>query len=159
MSLAIREPDHRDVPRLHALIQAHAAFERSSASLTIAELETLVLAPCKPISFRVADMQDDLLGYAAVTFDWSVWRARRYAHLDCLFVVEAERGRGIGRYLLAAARAIASAEAVDRLEWQTPAWNGAASRFYVREGAACQPKSRFSLTLPPTNPLATDTTS
>ncbi len=150
MSAAIRQPALRDVPRLHALIRHHAAFEKSDASLTTDELESLLLARPGPIRFLVAaeEGNGDLLGYAALTFDWSVWRARRYAHLDCLFVAEAHRGGGIGSRLLAAARAAASVEGADRLEWQTPAWNEEARRFYLREGAASEAKLRFRVTLP-----------
>lgn len=147
MTLSIREPSPRHVSRLYELIQEHAAFERNTASLMLAELRRLLLVVPRPIHFLVAECDSDLLGYAAVTFDWSVWRARRYAYLDCLFVAQAHRGCGVGKRLLAGAKTIASAECVDRLEWQTPAWNEDAQRFYVREGAYCQAKSRFSLDL------------
>lgn len=148
MTLLICEPSQRDVSGLHELIREHAAFERSTASLLLAELGRLLLTLPRPIHFLVAKRDDDLLGYAAITFDWSVWRARRYAHLDCLFVAQNHRGRGVGKSLLAGAKGIALAESVDRLEWQSPAWNEDAQRFYVREGAYCQAKSRFSLDLP-----------
>jgi GNAT superfamily N-acetyltransferase len=129
------------------LIRQHAAFEQSAASLTLPELEDILRADQHPIRFLVADRGDRLIGYAAVTFDWSAWRARRYAHLDCLFVVDASRGSGIGRLLLAEATRVALAGGVDRMEWQTPAWNEDAVRFYVREGAHIQSKTRFSLRL------------
>lgn len=147
MSVAIREPVGRDVPRLHDLIRAHAAFERSAATLTEGELESLVLAPSRPIRFLVAERDGELLGYAAVTFDWSIWRARRYAHLDCLFVAEVRRGKGIGARLLTGARAVELAEGVDRMEWQTPDWNADARRFYIRQGAEAEAKTRFGLAL------------
>ncbi|WAJ30588.1 GNAT family N-acetyltransferase [Antarcticirhabdus aurantiaca] len=146
MTPTIRQPTPGDVPRLHALIRDHAAFERSTASLTAEALEALLRETA--IRFLVAEGDGELQGYAAVTFDWSVWRARRYAHLDCLFVAEIHRGRGIGRWLLSRARELASSEGVDRMEWQTPAWNEDACRFYVREGASCESKARFSLALP-----------
>ncbi|WP_062234776.1 GNAT family N-acetyltransferase [Aureimonas sp. N4] len=147
MSSAIHEPTQEDVPHLHDLIRAHAAFERSAATLTQGELSALVLGSSRPIRFLVAKREDELAGYAAVTFDWSVWRARRYAHLECLFVAEASRGQGHGARLLASAQAVALAEGADRMEWQTPAWNVDASRFYSRKGAETEAKTRFTLHL------------
>ena len=148
MSEAIREPAPADAPRLHRLIRDHAAFERNAASLTLAELEGLLAAEPRPIRFLVAERADDLAGYAAVTFDWSIWHARRYAHLDCLFVDEAHRGQGIGQSLLSGAKAIAAAAGVDRMVWQTPDWNENARRFYIREGAESAAKWSFSVRLP-----------
>ncbi|MDP9840645.1 GNAT superfamily N-acetyltransferase [Neorhizobium huautlense] len=128
------------------MIQEHAAFEKSVAPLTETDLDSL-LRQGEAIRFLVAAEGQTLLGYAAITFDWSVWRAQRYAHLDCLFVCEISRGRGIGSLLLAEAKAVAKQEGVDRMEWQTPAWNEQAIRFYRREGADCQEKSRFVMIL------------
>ena len=147
MSAAIREPVRQDVPHLHDLIRAHAAFERSIAPLTQVQLETLVLDPLRPIRFLVAERDYELTGYAAITFDWSIWRARRYAHLDCLFVAQARRGQSIGARLLSGAQAVALAEGADRIEWQTPAWNADACRFYARKGAEIEAKTRFTLHL------------
>lgn len=146
MTCTIRRPLQSDHPRLHQLIQEHAAFEKSVASLTETDLDSL-LRQGEAIRFLVAAKGQTLLGYAAITFDWSVWRAQRYAHLDCLFVSELSRGGGIGRLLFAEAKAVAKQAGVDRVEWQTPAWNEQAIRFYRREGADCQQKSRFVIRL------------
>ena len=86
-----------------------------------------------------------IVGYAAVTFEWSLWRARTYGHLDCLFVAERARGRGLGSKLLEAAIGLVSTEGADRVEWQTPAWNEDAIRFYLRHGAESADKKRFLL--------------
>lgn len=144
MSCVIREASPADASDLLHLIRDHAAFERSAASLTKVEL-LMLLSPYHQVRFLVATQNEALLGYAAVLFEWSVWRARRYAHLDCLFVSQSHRGRGIGKRLFEDAKAIASSEGLDLMEWQTPVWNEDAIRFYVREGAICQKKVRFSM--------------
>ncbi|WJH38222.1 GNAT family N-acetyltransferase (plasmid) [Aliirhizobium terrae] len=70
-----------------------------------------------------------------------------YAHLDCLFVSAAHRRGGIGRKLLTDTKTVALLEGVDRMEWQTPVWNEQAIRFYRRERADSQNKSRFVMPL------------
>ena len=87
------------------------------------------------------------MGYAALTFDWSLWRARRYGQPDCLFVAEGARGEDAGARILDEAVRLAIGEGVDRLEWQAPAWNGSATRFYLRRGAESADKKRFALAI------------
>jgi GNAT superfamily N-acetyltransferase len=146
MTVALRAALPHDAADLFRLIQDHAAFEQSAASLTLRDLEN-ILAEAAPARLIVADDAGVLLGYAAITFDWSLWRAHRFGHLDCLFVAQAARGRGIGKRLLDEAVRHARSEGVDRLEWQTPTWNEDAIRFYVREGAHCASKMRFALNI------------
>ncbi|SMQ86113.1 N-acetylglutamate synthase, GNAT family [Devosia lucknowensis] len=143
----IRKPTLQEVPALHRLIEEHAAFERSVAPLSTDALAAVMAVPGMPVRFIVADRDGQLLGYAAVTFDWSVWRARRFAHLDCLYVAQNDRRQGIGKLLFAGARRIALDEGVDRMEWQTPAWNLEADAFYRREGAVAADKIRYSLAI------------
>lgn len=85
MSYKIRKPSITDTSQLFQLIRGHAAFEQSAATLSESDLARLQ-SQSQVVRFLVAAEGEVLLGYAAVTFDWSVWRARRYAHLDCLFV-------------------------------------------------------------------------
>jgi GNAT superfamily N-acetyltransferase len=145
VSYVIRGPKLSDSSGLYELIQQHAAFEKSAAPLRVIELVSLLNK--EAVRFLVAVEGQTLLGYAAITFDWSIWRAKRYAHLDCLFVSSVHRGGGIGKQLLAEAKIVARLEGVDRMEWQTPAWNEQAIRFYHREGAGSQDKSRFVMPL------------
>jgi GNAT superfamily N-acetyltransferase len=147
MTVALRAASPRDAADLFRLIQDHAAFEQSAASLTLRDLENILAAEAAPARLIVADNAGVLLGYAAITFDWSLWRAHRFGHLDCLFVAQAARGRGIGKRLLDEAVRHARSEGVDRLEWQTPTWNEDAIRLYVREGAHCASKMRFALNI------------
>jgi len=144
VTVRIRAAQTRDAMPLLRLVHDHAAFERAAATLTLAELTRLLVDPA-PLRLTVAESEAGLLGYSAMTFDYSLWRGHHWAHLDCLFVRATDRDRGIGRQLLAHAFAQAVAAGADRLEWQTPDWNEAAIRFYCREGAACVTKKRFAL--------------
>lgn len=149
MTFIVRAAAFDDVVQLHGLVRKHAAFERNAASLTVSDLEAIVAGNAPPIRLLVAEREGVLLGYAAVTFDWSLWRARRYGHLDCLFVAEDARGKGVGAKLLDQVARLATSKGADRLEWQTPAWNEDALRFYLRHGAEIADKKRLVLTVGP----------
>lgn len=147
MTLAVRRAEADDADALLGLIQQHAAFERGTAFITMAELTRLLRADRPAVWLFVAQSRKALTGYAALTFDHALWHGKRFAHLDCLFVQEAARGSGVGKRLLAHCVLASRDAGLDRLEWQTPDWNHNAIRFYEREGGIGQHKVRFSLSL------------
>lgn len=117
------------------------------ARLTRDALSAILCASTPLVNIFVAAQQKNLLGYAALTYDYSLWRAHRWAHLDCLFVREEYRGKAIGRELLGVAIGFARAGGADRLEWQTPIWNEQAIAFYNRQKAEGLQKMRFGIAL------------
>jgi GNAT superfamily N-acetyltransferase len=129
------------------MIVEHAQFEQASASITPQQLDQILAAQSPPVTVLVADAAAGLLGFAALTFDYSLWRGTIWAHLDCLYVRAAHRGQSVGEDLFQSAQAIARANAADRMEWQTPDWNHRAAAFYRGQGAVSQGKLRFSLDL------------
>ena len=62
--------------------------------------------------------------------------------MDCLFIKEGLRGRGIGKTVMDKIKELASAENYFCVQWQTPEFNERAISFYKREGAT-QKKSTF----------------
>lgn len=136
-----------DCAALHAMILEHATFERGTATLTEQDLQGLLGGAPRPVELFVAAALHELLGYAALTYDFSLWRARRSAHLDCLFVRAEWRGQAIGMAMFQYAVGLARAAGADQLEWQTPDWNAPAITFYKRQGAAISDKARFCLQL------------
>ena len=145
--LIIRPAIPEDCVELLQLIAAHARYERSEAILGADTLHALLRADPSPVHLLVAQRGDALVGYAALTFDFSLWRGRFFAHLDCLYIAATMRGQSLGKALLDAARELARCSGADRLEWQTPDWNRRAIAFYEREGAIGQAKTRFALSL------------
>lgn len=143
----VRRAEPVDVPGLMALIEAHALHERAQATITQSQLRAVLADARAPVTIFVVEAERRLIAYAALTYDYAIWRGERYAHLDCLFVEEAARGGGLGKRLLDRVPAEASAAGCRRLEWQTPQWNENAIRFYEREGAASELKARFKLPL------------
>lgn len=143
----IRQAVAQDSNALLAMIKEHAIFERGQACITTKELKHIIAGDTAAAVIFVAVNEKILLGYAAVTSEFSLWRGCFRAHLDCLFVKDGVRSHGIGAALLGHVREYSGAAGRDRLEWQTPDWNGRAIAFYQRLGAIGNPKVRFGLDL------------
>jgi GNAT superfamily N-acetyltransferase len=128
------------------LVEAHAQYERSETTLPPDwDSRTADLIETGRLMLLVAVAAGAPVGYATLTDDVATWSAAPYAHLDCLYVAEAHRDTGIGRLLIDAAVRCAVDQGYSELQWQTPAWNAGAIRFYDRLGARHQAKERFSL--------------
>lgn len=145
--ITIRPAAPHDCDGLLELIHGHADYEGSTSILTVTSLSTILRSSDKHVTILVAARGIKPLGYAALTYDFSLWRNHYWAHLDCLYVCETARGLGIGAQLLHRACDLAKSQGADRLEWQTPEWNHRAADFYAREGATMVRKMRFSLSL------------
>jgi GNAT superfamily N-acetyltransferase len=142
----IRRARPEDGTQLLPLIQAHAAFERSAATLRADVLDDLLRQPDPPTYLFVAGT-GDIAGYAALTFDYALWHGARTGNLDCLFVAGVSRRLGIGSRLLAFTARFAQESGAVWLEWQTPRWNSDAVKFYLQSGAHTLEKERFRLPL------------
>lgn len=143
MTVPIREAAASDSACLLDLISEHVAYERAESVLTHNDLEGILRRSPERVYILVAEDQGTLVGYAALTVDYSLWQAAHYAHLDCLFVREAMRGRGIGSALFTRVCEWTRQCGMKRLEWQTPDWNHDAVRFYERHGGVASEKVRF----------------
>lgn len=143
----VRQAEPEDASDLLEMIKEHAIFERSHASITSGELMRVIGGAVPGAIVFVAAKNESLLGYAALTMEFSLWRGRFRAHLDCLFVREGDRSNGVGAALFNRAKQHSCTIDLDRLEWQTPDWNHRAISFYEREGATGTAKIRFGLDL------------
>ncbi|MEU7071453.1 GNAT family N-acetyltransferase [Streptomyces narbonensis] len=94
----------------------------------------------------VAELPDgSLAGYATCAPELSTWDGVAYLHMDCLYLTSTARGHGLGPLLVDAVRAEARALGLTEIQWQTPAWNEGAIRFYDRLGATSKEKRRYTL--------------
>ena len=143
--VGIRPVGPGELRALLALMADHAAFERGQASAQAAQLSRALFQPPARLFVWVAGDGADLLGYAAASREFSAWQGGEYLHMDCLFVSAAARDRGLGARLAQAVIAFATAQGLAQVQWQTPAWNRDAVRFYERLGAVGTDKMRFSL--------------
>jgi GNAT superfamily N-acetyltransferase len=79
---------------------------------------------------------DELVGHACLYWSFSSTRAREAVLLNDLFVVEGNRGAGVGRALIDAAVAAGRERGAVAVEWRTELDNRRAQRLYERTGAA-----------------------
>ncbi|MCX4983402.1 GNAT family N-acetyltransferase [Streptomyces sp. NBC_00572] len=145
----VRHARPEDLPRVVELVAEHAAYEKAAppAPGLTDRLTGLLFGPEPPrLRCLVATLPDGtLVGYATCAPELSTWDGTEYLHLDCLYLTETSRGHGLGPLLMAAVRTEASSLGLAEIQWQTPAWNENAIRFYDRLGATSKEKRRYSL--------------
>lgn len=88
------------------------------------------LDPAEPVHALVAERDGTLLGLAHYLFHRSTILIEPTCYLQDLYTVEAARGAGIGRALIAAVYAAARAAGASRVYWQTHETNATAMRLY-----------------------------
>ncbi|MCZ4279971.1 GNAT family N-acetyltransferase [Kiloniella laminariae] len=177
----IRRAGVADIPVLADLCAAHAAFEQAGFDAThfTAGIAAALLPPPQYAGEITTEQEGqgercradpafaspwprllvyllfcgkEAAGYLALSREFSTWRASDYLHMDCLFVRQAYRGRGLGRRLFNVALEEVREQGLERLEWQTPDWNDPAIRFYRELGARGKNKVRFSISQAPVSP-------
>ncbi|WP_314619095.1 GNAT family N-acetyltransferase [Streptomyces stackebrandtii] len=105
----------------------------------------------------VAELPDgSLAGYATCAPELSTWDGVAYLHMDCLYLTSTARGHGLGPLLMDAVRAEARALGLTEIQWQTPAWNEGAIRFYDRLGATSKEKRRYTMAVDPAASASVD---
>lgn len=81
------------------------------------------------------DESGEALGFANLYWTFSSTVAEEHVLLNDLFVSERARGKGVGRGLIEAARAVAAERGSAKLSWQTAQDNDVAQRLYDQTGA------------------------
>lgn len=147
--VCVRRAVGADFARLRPLCIAHAAFERIPHALADGAdaLATALDATPARLHAWLAESDGAAVGYATASVDFSTLAAAPYLHMDCLYVDDGWRDRAIGVQLWQAVRDFALASGCSAVQWQTPDWNEAAARFYLRLGAKETRKRRYVLAL------------
>jgi GNAT superfamily N-acetyltransferase len=142
---SIRKAAIGDLPELIELFAAHATFERSNFSAIglHKRLSTTLFGDAPRAFVFVAELELKLAGYASCSREFSTWAGAEFLHMDCLFVGETFRGKGLGRKLVDVIFGEAKRQNISEVQWQTPDWNGCAIKFYRSLGATCSLKARF----------------
>jgi GNAT superfamily N-acetyltransferase len=146
-AIRVRPAQAGDAQALAALCRAHAAFEEPPYQ---ADGHTSRLAHAlgnARLHAWVAERDGDIVGYASATLDFSTLCARTFVHLDCLYLDPQARNCARGSALMAAVAEFGRRKGYRDMQWQTPAWNEAALRFYDRSGARRLSKQRYTLPL------------
>ncbi|NIG54058.1 GNAT family N-acetyltransferase [Chitinophaga sp. Cy-1792] len=149
MSYHIRPCEETDLDKLIQLCAAHAAYEQAAYTPDGKKerLHEALFGNDKTLKCLVAVVDDEVIGYATYTFDFSTWDAQQFVYLDCLYIEEAYRNLGIGRILMDEIQAVGHSNNCVNMQWQTPDFNERAIRFYKRIGGIGKNKVRFTLPL------------
>jgi GNAT superfamily N-acetyltransferase len=141
----IRDAQLADVPAIVALVRDLAEYEKEPDAVEATEEHfTAALFPDDPETARshalVAEVVDDggaarVVGMAVWYVTFSTWTGRHGIWLEDLFVRPDQRGKGLGKALLARLAAIAVSRGYRRLEWWVLRWNEPSIAFYDALGA------------------------
>ncbi|HEY2776134.1 MAG TPA: GNAT family N-acetyltransferase [Candidatus Binatia bacterium] len=136
--IAVRAGRRDDVAFVFDCIHALAVFEKLEHQFTgsARALEEHLFGASPSCELLVAEKDGRPGGYALFFTTYSTFLTRPGLFLEDLFVLEKERGSGVGRSLLTALAAITVERGCGRLEWSVLDWNERAIRFYRSLGAA-----------------------
>lgn len=144
---ALRPAHAADAPALARLCASHAAHEQIAHQPEGHAGRLAQALTGQRLRAWLGLQQGESVGYASATLDFATLSARPFLHLDCLYLEPDARGQGLGRALMEAVVDCARALDCAELQWQTPAWNHPALRFYDRLGATRLEKQRYTLAL------------
>lgn len=135
----LRRGREADLPRVLALIQELAEFEREPDAVTntLDMMRHDGFGPAPIFGFFVLESGDDLIGLALFYTAYSTWKGRML-YLEDLVVTEAARRGGYGRQLFDAVVAEAQRTGAQRMKWQVLDWNEPAIAFYKKLGASIE---------------------
>jgi GNAT superfamily N-acetyltransferase len=141
----IRPARPEDLEAIVALCGEHAAFEQAafSAEGKAEMLRRALFYPPSRAWCLVVQYGNEIVGYAACSPEFSTWMGCEYLHMDCMYLRPKHRGLGLGSRVMAEIVHLARDLGCGCMEWQTPAWNLDAARFYDRVGGVSSPKLRY----------------
>ncbi len=126
-----------DAALVLALIKGLAEYERLGHDVVATEDDIRrTLFGDRPAAEVIIGYAGDVpAGFALFFPSYSTFLGRPGLYLEDLFVVEAWRGRGLGRLLLTHLAQLAVERGWGRVEWSVLTWNEPAIGFYRRIGA------------------------
>ncbi len=145
--LTIRALQPDDLPQFLTLCKAHAAYEKAQwvDDDQMARWKIAFFSDTPALFGWVAEQAGTLYGFMTVTVDYATWPAAYFAHMDCLYIEESQRGQGLGRRFFETLGLFCQQRQYRLIQWQTPADNELGIGFYRRMGATSKPKLRFFL--------------
>ncbi|GAB4511116.1 MAG: hypothetical protein Tsb004_15140 [Allomuricauda sp.] len=127
----------------------HALYEKAeyNAEFKAEQLYKPLFSSDPSLYALVVEKGSNLVGYATYMKQSSTWEASHYIYMDCLFILNEFRGLGIGEHMVNRIKEEGRKLGCLQIQWQTPAFNIGAIRFYHRIGAKSKSKERFFLTV------------
>ena len=135
--MPLRRAVRADVPEILRLIRALAEYEKLSHEVVANEaaLAQTLFGDQPAAEVLLAEEDGRAVGFALFFRNYSTFLARPGIYLEDLFVEPAQRGKGLGKALLAAVAKLAVERGCGRLEWAVLDWNAPAIGFYQSLGA------------------------
>ncbi len=136
MEYTIRNAKRTDMPRVLALINELALFEKEphAVLVTLEELTQAGFGEQPLFHCFVAQVGEEVQGMALVYPRYSTWSGP-VIHLEDLIVTQAMRGTGLGSALLEQVVRYGREKGVRRISWEVLDWNEPAITFYEAKGA------------------------
>lgn len=137
MTVSIRPATEADVPTVASLIRALSRYEKLEHEVTMTEdkLRTSMFGPRPYAEAVLAEEDGEAVGFALFFHNYSTFLAQPGLYLEDLYVRESQRGKGVGKALLAHLAQIAVERSCGRMEWAVLDWNVDAIGFYQKLGA------------------------
>lgn len=147
MDYIIRDCRIGDLAEVITLCAHHAAFEKATYSPEgkTEDLKKALFSDPPSLYCRVVEVDGKVSGYVTFTFNYSTWGGGHFLYMDCLFLEPELRSMGIGTEIIAGLKKVAKERHCVNIQWQTPAFNERAIRFYKRIGGVGKDKVRFFL--------------
>ena len=133
----IRKAGRGDVSLILDFIRKLAEYEKLMHEVVATEeqLEKYLFGEEKVAEVVIGTYLGDPVGFALYFYNFSTFLAKPGIYLEDLFVLEAHRGKGFGKLLLAYLAKLAVEKGCGRLEWAVLDWNEPSIRFYKSLGA------------------------
>jgi ribosomal protein S18 acetylase RimI-like enzyme len=143
----IRPINMADVDQLTRLCAEHADYEQlsfDSKGLT-QRWPALIFGDDPKLFVWVCEEAGSLVGYMSATIDYATWTAAPFTYMDCLYLRESSRGRGLGQHFMNILIQFSASKGCSEIQWHTPPHNQLGIDFYCRIGAHEKEKRRFFL--------------
>ena len=136
MKITIRQSQKEDMPKVLEYIQELATYEKAPDEMenTVEDLEKNGFGDHKVFDCIVAEIENNIVGFALYYTGYSTWKGRTL-YLEDFLVSEDYRGKGIGRLLFKQVILEAKKRNVKRMDWQVIDWNKPAINFYNKYNA------------------------
>jgi GNAT superfamily N-acetyltransferase len=137
MSLSIRRARPGEAGLVLSFLRELAEYEKllHEVEATEAMIDAALFGDQPRLVCEIACWNDEPVGFAVWYTNFSTFTGRPGIFLEDLYVRPAQRGRGIGKALLANLAAQCAANGWPRMQWSVLDWNAPSIAFYKSLGA------------------------
>src|ERR1700738_4312682 len=137
MSITIRRARPGEAGLVLSLVRELAEYEKLVHEVEASEamLDAALFGDSPLLFCEIAEWHGEPVGFAVWFVNFSTFSGRAGIYLEDLFVRPAQRGKGIGKALLAQLAAECVANGWARLHWAVLYWNTPSIEFYKSLGA------------------------